>query len=918
VLLVVLAAPVVSGAATGSASQAASESIGDGSQPLLSNHSPPTASFSYSPSTPNPDDTITLDASDSTDNGTIVSYEWDGDGDGDYSDSYTEDPSDGQTATISFDSGGTYTVGLRTTDDNGNTDIVTKQITVDNPAPEASFSYSPSIPNPDDTISLDASGSSDSDGSIVSYEWDGDGDGDYSDSYTDDPSDGQTTSITFDSGGTYTVGLRVTDNGGKEHTIKKQITVDNPAPEPSFSYSPSTPNPDDTISLDASGSSDQDGSIVSYEWDGDGDGDYSDSYTDDPSDGQTTSITFGSGGTYTVGLKITDNGGKERTVTKQITVDNPAPEASFSYSPSSPNPDDTISLDASGSSDADGSIVSYEWDGDGDGDYSDSYTDDPSDGQTTSVTFGSGGTYTIGLKVTDNGGKVRTVTKQITVDNPAPEASFSYSPSPPNPDDTISLDASGSSDSDGSIVSYEWDGDGDGDYSDSYTDDPSDGQTTTVSYSTGGAYTVGLKVTDNGGKTVTTTRQITVENSAPSARISVSPAMPTPGNRVQLDASGSADPDGQIESYTWFVDGDDVGHEQTLSYRFDRRGTYEVRLVVTDNGGLTATNSTTIGVSNPPEPSMTTAPSTIGTGASVTFDAGGSTDPDGTITSYQWQFEDGTAKTGETVSRSFDRTGERSVTLTVTDDAGHERTLEETITVYPAPEISMAVTPENPIEGASVELAASSEDTIQSYEWVIDGTTTYTGATASHAFTEAGDQTVVLRATSADGVTTQVSQTVAVDQDASFELTSNQGQVATGETAVVVFSVNNNIPDRGLNASLRLALPGTGVEIESVDGGQITSRSTTNFIAIRGGGQDSLRVRMRFNEPGNYSIGGTSVYYYGNQSNSQETSVSPVSVRVGSDEASGSSSGSGPGFGIVSVLLATLLFISLNGAWRRE
>jgi PKD repeat protein len=771
VVVFLIAAPVVSATAVGSVSQAASGSIGDGSQPLFSSHSPPTASFSYSPSTPNPDDTITLDASDSSDDGSLVSYEWDGDGDGDYSDSYSKDPADGQTTTISFGSGGTYTVGLRITDDNGNTETTTKQITVDNPAPEPSFSYSPSTPNPGDTISLDASGSSDSDGSIVSYEWDGDGDGDYSDSYSKDPRDGQTTSLQFGSGGTYTVGLKVTDNGGKERTISKQITVDNPAPEPSFSYSPSTPNPDDTISLDASGSSDSDGSIVSYEWDGDGDGDYSDSYSKDPSDGQTTSISYGSGGIYTVGLKITDNGGKERTVTKQITVDNPAPEPSFSYSPSAPNPDDTISLDASGSSDSDGSIVSYEWDGDGDGDYSDSYSKDPSDGQTTSLKFGSGGTYTVGLKVTDNGGKERTVSKQITVDNPAPDPSFSYSPSPPNPGDTISLDASGSSDSDGSIVSYEWDGDGDGDYSDSYSKDPSDGQTTTVSYDTGGTHTVGLKVTDNGGKTVTTTQQITVENTAPSARINVSPTMPTPGSRVQLDASGSTDPDGQIESYNWFVNGDEIGHEQTLSFRIRRQGTYEVRLEVIDSGRLTATNSTTIGVSSPPEPSITTAPATIGTGASVTFDAGDSTDTDGRITSYQWQFQDGTTATGETVSRSFDRTGERNVTLTVTDDSGQERSLEKSITVHPAPDVSMAVTPENPIEGAPVELTASSEDAIQSYEWVIDGTT-YTGATASHAFTEAGDQTVVLRATSADGVTTQVSQAVSVDQNASFELTS--------------------------------------------------------------------------------------------------------------------------------------------------
>ncbi|MDS0282251.1 PKD domain-containing protein [Haloarcula onubensis] len=1007
VVLVLIAAPAVSVATSGVAAQPTADLTSGGSQPLLSTHSPPTASFSYSPSTPNPDDTITLDASDSTDNGTITSYEWDTNGDGDYSD-YNEDADDGQVASVTFQTGGTYTVGLRVTDSNGNTDTIRRQITVENPAPTASFSFSPETPNPDDTVTLDASSSSDSDGSITSYEWDTNGDGDYSD-YNEDADDGQTSSVTFRTGGTYTVGLRVTDNGGKESTITKQITVDNPAPTASFSYSPSTPNPDDTITLDASSSNDSDGNIVSYEWDTNGDGDYSD-YNEDADDGQTTSVSYGTGGTYTVSLRVTDNGGKERSVSKQITVENPTPTASFSYSPSTPNPDDTITLDASSSNDSDGNIVSYQWDTNGDGDYSDynedaddgqtttvsygtggtytvslrvtdnggksvtttrqitvenpaptasfsyspstpnpddtitldasgsgdpdgnivsyewdtngdgdysDYNEDADDGQTTSVSYGTGGTYTVSLRVTDNGGTERTVTKQITVENPAPTASFSYSPSTPNPDDTITLDASAANDPDGNIVSYQWDTDGDGEYSD-YRDDADDGQTTTVSYGTGGTYTVSLRVTDNGGKTVTTTQQITVENTAPNARISVSPAMPTPGGQVQLDGSRSGDPDGQIESYTWYIDGDEIGHDEALSYQFDRRGTYEVRLEVTDNGGLTAANTTTVGVSNPPDPSMTTSPATIGTGASVTFDASGSTDPDGRITSYHWRFEDGTTKTGEAVSRSFDRTGERSVTLTVTDNSGHERTLEETITVYPAPEVSMAITPDNPIEGSPVELTASSADAIRSYQWIIDGSAAYTGATASHAFTEAGDQTVVLRATSTEGVTTQVSQTVSVDQDASFELTSNQGQVRAGETAVIMFSVNNNIPNRGLNASLRLALPDTGVEIESVDGGQITSRSTTNFISIDGGSQDSLRVRMRFNEPGNYSIGGQSVYYYGNQSNSQEASVSPVSITVTGGREDSASSGSGPGFGVVSVLVAVLLLVCQKREWVRQ
>ena len=274
-----------------------------------------TADFTYSPSTPNPDDEITLDASgSSTTNGSITSYEWDSDGDGDYGD--YDDISDGQTSSVTFSSGGTYTVGLRITDDNDNQQITTKQITVDNPRPSAEFTYSPSSPNPDDEITLDASGSSDTDGRITSYEWDSNGDGVYSD--YDDIDDGQTSSVTFSSGGTYTIGLRVTDNGGKQKTTTKQITVDNPKPTAEFTYTPSSPDPGDKITLDASGSSDTDGRITSYEWDGRGDGDYGD--YDDPSDGQTSSITYESAGVYTISLRVSDNGAKTSTTSKKIQV----------------------------------------------------------------------------------------------------------------------------------------------------------------------------------------------------------------------------------------------------------------------------------------------------------------------------------------------------------------------------------------------------------------------------------------------------------------------------------------------------------------------------------------------------------------------------------------------------------------------
>ncbi|TKX35060.1 PKD domain-containing protein [Halorubrum sp. CGM5_25_10-8B] len=721
---------------------------------VVSAASSPTASFDYSPSTPNPDDSITLDASESTDpDGDIDSYEWDSNGDGDYGD--YSDISDGQTSSVTFSSGGTYTVGLRVTDSQGNVSTVRRQITVENPAPEASFTFSPSVPNPDDTISLDASGSSDSDGEIVSYEWDSNGDGDYGD-YSD-ISDGQASSVTFGSGGTYTVGLRVTDNGGKSRTTTTQITVENPSPEASFTFSPSVPNPDDTISLDASGSSDSDGEIVSYEWDSNGDGDYGD-YSD-ISDGQTSSVTFGSGGTYTVGLRVTDNGGKSRTTTTQITVENPAPEASFSFSPSVPNPDDSISLDASGSSDPDGEIVSYEWDSNGDGDYGD-YSD-ISDGQTSSVTFGSGGTYTVGLRVTDNGGKSRTTTTQITVENPSPKPSFTFSPSTPNPDDSISLDASGSSDPDGEIVSYEWDSNGDGDYGD-YSD-ISDGQTSSVTFETDGTYTVGLRITDNGGKTVTTTKSIVVKNPAPAADFTYSTSSGA-GLSVRLDGSNSSDSDGEVVSYEWYVSGDREATGRVSEITFPEKGTYNVRLTVTDNGEKQNSITKEVGVSESPSARVSLPEGPVATGDQIEFSAGSSFDPDGSIESYQWKFSDGTTERGKSATKVFATSGHYTGSVTVTDETGNTDTANVEIEVKTPPKVSISWSPTKPADDTPVQFVANSDSTITAWEWDLDGdgSADKNGSEITHAFPDGGSKEITLAVVTSDGLKTEIKREVTV------------------------------------------------------------------------------------------------------------------------------------------------------------
>jgi PKD repeat protein len=151
---------------------------------------------------------------------------------------------------------------------------------------------------------------------------------------------------------------------------------------------------------------------------------------------------------------------------------------------------------------------------------------------------------------------------------------------------SVSFNGSGSSDSDGSIISYAWDfGDG----------DSSIGSVVSHTYSTAGAYTASLTVTDNDGATDTDTVLVTIsESSTPPPSTNKTPKAVAGsdikvkvGEQVHFDGSGSSDPDGTITSYAWdFGDSRDSNEKEPL-HSYATPGVYKVTLVVTDNNGGT-------------------------------------------------------------------------------------------------------------------------------------------------------------------------------------------------------------------------------------------------------------------------------------------------------------------------------------------
>jgi outer membrane protein assembly factor BamB len=398
----------------------------------------PVADFTYSPSNPQEGDTVYFDASNSYDDGSIVSYLWDFDDDGQF------DDGTGVTESYIFYNEGSHPVSLKVTDNQGLTDVEEKTVYVSgggsNDPPVADFLWTPSNPIIDQTITFDASASSD-DGSIVSYLWDFDNDGSF------DDGNGLTDTYSYSNAGNHPVSLRVMDDEGLTDTKTKTVYVsggsDNDPPIADFIWSPSSPNEEDTVTFDASASYDPDGSIISYQWDFDNDGQF------DDGTGEMTTYSWSVEGNYPVSLKVTDDDGESDIETKTISVGNvnKPPNADFSFYPNPGIENEPVNFDASSSSD-DGSIISYSWEfGDG----------NSGSGMYTSHTYVYSDYFEATLTVTDNDGLIDSETKTIPIgsgENIRPTVDITYPDDGDELSGTITITGT-ASDLDGSIYYVE-------------------------------------------------------------------------------------------------------------------------------------------------------------------------------------------------------------------------------------------------------------------------------------------------------------------------------------------------------------------------------------------------------------------------------------------------------------------------------
>jgi len=461
------------------------------------------------------------------------------------------------------------------------------------PVAEANGPYSGNI---DDSISFYSTGSSDSDGSIASYDW----------NWGDGTAHGTGASPThaYSTSGTKTVTLTVTDDDGATGTDEATVNVNAP-PVVAADNDPVTVDEGQTAGNTGT-VSDPDGDAITLtasigDVTDNGDETWSWSYltTDGPADSQTVTIT------------ATDEYGAKASATFALTVNNVAPTATFAANPTTLDEGSSFTLSLINPVDvtADLSGLKYAFDcGDGSGYGSFGSTD------SISCPTKDNGDRSVKGKIKDKDGGASDYTASVTVNNVAPyDLALILVPTVPiNENDVAKL--SGTFKDPGTLdthtVEIDW-GDGSakttvnlaanvlafGPESHQYLDDPS---------GTPDDYTISVTVTDKDNDAGTATKDITVNNVAPTVgAISGFTLDPIKvGISIPLVSATFTDP-GTLDTHTALWDWDDgttsagtvteSGGSGSVSgsHSYLAAGIYTISVTVTDKDGGSGTSTAT-------------------------------------------------------------------------------------------------------------------------------------------------------------------------------------------------------------------------------------------------------------------------------------------------------------------------------------
>jgi gliding motility-associated-like protein len=545
---------------------------------------------------------------------------------------------------------GNYTVTLIATSNNGCADTITQVVNPGNGG-QAAFSSSPVCLN-------NATNFTDLSVGASSWSWHF---GEPS-SGPNDSSNVQNPSHTYSAPGSYTVTLIAQTNPCP--SVVTQVIVVNPLPVCSFTMNQICGG--QVVNFTNTSTILVGDTINGWSWNFGDPG----SGPNNISNLQNPQHVFSGPGTYTVILTVTSSDGCQSTSSQQVVV-GPSPVAAFTANNVCTNSPMSFTNNSSNTN-------TYHWDF---GDVN--LTNDTSNVLNPQWIFSNAGNYTVTLIASPGSPCADTTTLVVSV-LPGPNNVFSAP--------TVCLGsttnfANNSTISVGSITAYHWDfGVA------NLTNDTSNAQTPSYTYTAAGTYVVTLTTTSNNGCQTTTTINVTV-NSLPTAAFSNTPACAnSPMQFTDLSVANS----GNIASWVWdFGDNSPNSNVQNPSHAYANMNAYNVTLIVTTSNGCVDTIVQQVQAAPVPQVQFV-ADTLAGCPVLCVNFSDQSTIASGNINGWVWDFGDGNTANTQNPQHCYTQTGVYTVSLTVYSAVGcaDSLTINNMITVYPVPVASFSATPQ--------------------------------------------------------------------------------------------------------------------------------------------------------------------------------------------------------------------------------
>ncbi|REJ84858.1 MAG: PKD domain-containing protein [Bacteroidetes bacterium] len=528
---------------------------------------------------------------------------------------------------------------------------------------------------------------------------------------------GNSASHTYANPGTYQAILTVVSDEGCTSSVSRPVSIYQ-LPQASISVGNTCTNQNANFSSSVNPGS---GSIASYSWNF---GDGSVSSLSNPSH------LYSAPGVYSVQLEVRNSYGCISSANSSITS-YPLPQAAFSapdacqYSAISFTQNSTITA---------GVISSYYW----------NFGDNNSSGQASPVhSYSSSGTYTVSLIAVSSNGCMDTSEMNLTV-NPLPQVVFS---APDACAGTFIQFNNQSYASNGNISSVQWDF-GDGTISSL--------QNPVHTYYNPGTYNVQLTAISSAGCMAVFAMPV---NSYPTPQADFA-SQPVCDGFSTIFYNQSYVPGGSGYTNEWsFGDGArSVQHSPV--HQYGASGVYGTSLTVTSDHGCTVTVAQVNRVYANPVPDFSTADVCVGNSTTFTDN---SVSSDGNISSWRWNFGDGSSSSQKSPVHTYQQTGIYQIELITVSEFGCMSRMLGTVEVFSSakPQIQTA----NACAGSSIQFINNTTNNTGSqlsYSWDLGNGVRVDSSSVNVTYNTPGNYKVIMTATTAEGCSAQAEADVEI------------------------------------------------------------------------------------------------------------------------------------------------------------